>query len=128
MVHGRPPDVANWLAGCRPVELWDLAEVRLQAWPATGPDVHACLHDGHPTVCVQGIALGYINAFSTHVNVGFFHGSTLPDPDKLLLGNGRFMRHVKLTPSPGFDRFTRDALRHLMHAAYLDLKVRVISR
>jgi hypothetical protein len=32
------------------------------------------------------------------VNVGFFHGATLPDPARLLQGTGKFKRHVKLRP------------------------------
>ena len=62
-------------------------------------DVDELLHDRHPTVCVRGIALGYVNAFTSHVNVGFFLGSTLHDPDHLLEGTGKFMRHVKVRPS-----------------------------
>ena len=40
---------------------------------------------------------GYVNVFTSHVNVGFFQGASLPDPARLLQGNGKFMRHVKLT-------------------------------
>jgi hypothetical protein len=28
--------------------------------------------------------------FTSHVNVGFFHGAALPDPARLLQGNGKF--------------------------------------
>jgi hypothetical protein len=41
---------------------------------------------------------GYVNVFTSHLNVGFFHGAALPDPDRLLQGTGKFMRHVKLRP------------------------------
>jgi hypothetical protein len=41
---------------------------------------------------------GYVNIFTSHVNVGFFHGALLPDPARLLQGTGKFMRHVKLRP------------------------------
>jgi hypothetical protein len=37
---------------------------------------------------------GYVNVFTSHVNVGFFHAATLPDPDGLLQGTGKFMRHL----------------------------------
>jgi hypothetical protein len=36
--------------------------------------------------------------FTAHVNVGFFRGAELSDPNGLLQGTGKFMRHVKLRP------------------------------
>jgi hypothetical protein len=98
-----------------------LARRWFDAWRACGPDVDEVLHDGHPTVCVQGVALGYVNAFTDHVTVGFYLGATLDDPAGLLEGSGRFMRHVKVRPGEGRDD---EALRALMRAAYSDLKAR----
>jgi hypothetical protein len=54
--------------------------------------------------------------------VGFFHGAALPDPACLLLGTGKFMRHVKLKPGLATDGA---ALRKLIHTAYSDIKARV---
>jgi uncharacterized protein YbjT (DUF2867 family) len=42
--------------------------------------------------------VNYANAFKAHVDVGFFRGAELADPDGLLEGTGKFMRHVKLRP------------------------------
>ena len=41
---------------------------------------------------------GYVYAMAhpTHVNLGFFQGSSLPDPDRLLDGTGKALRHVRL--------------------------------
>jgi hypothetical protein len=102
------------------------AEARrwFDAWRGCGPDVHEVLHDGHPTACVQGVALGYVNAFTDHVNVGFYLGATLDDPAGLLEGSGRFMRHVKVRPGEGRDD---EALRALMRAAYSELKERLAA-
>jgi hypothetical protein len=61
-----------------------------------GADVRELLHDGHPTACVEDAAFGYVNAFTSHVNVGFFLGASLDDPAGLLEGTGKRMRHVKL--------------------------------
>lgn len=47
---------------------------------ACGPDVFELIHDGHPTACVGDAAFGYVDAFSAHANIGFFHGASLPDP------------------------------------------------
>lgn len=118
--------VARWFARVEPPDLRDLAVLWFRAWRACGDDVFELLHDGHPTVCVEGVALGYVNAFSAHVNVGFFLGATLADPDRLLLGRGRFMRHVRVRPDDLADA-DAEALRSLMREAYADLKRRLAS-
>ena len=84
-----------------------------------GGDVRELLHDGHPTACVGDAAFGYVNAFTAHVNVGFFLGAHLADPAGLLQGTGKNMRHVKLRPGAGIDR---EALAALIQAAYLRVK------
>ncbi len=87
-----------------------------------GDDVRELLHDGHPTACVTDAAFAYVDAFKSHVNVGFFRGSEIADPDGLLEGNGRFMRHVKLRPEREVDD---EALMKLIDIAYADMKERV---
>jgi hypothetical protein len=37
----------------------------------------------------------YIAASSKHVNLGFCHGASLPDPSQVLEGEGKRMRRVK---------------------------------
>jgi len=74
-----------------------------------GDDVRELLHDGHPTACVGDAAFAYVNAFTAHVNVGFFRGAELADPERLLEGTGKFMRHVKLSPT--LSRFKTSATR-----------------
>jgi len=88
----------------------------------SGPDVVDLLHDGHPTACVGELAFGYVNAFTRHVNVGFFLGTSLADPAGLLEGSGRFMRHVKVDPRGTVDEA---ALRCLVRTAYADMKSRL---
>lgn len=85
-----------------------------------GEDVRETLHDGQPTACVGGVAFAYVDAFKTHVNVGFFRGAGIADPDHLMEGSGRYMRHVKLTPS---DKSDGAALSGLIHRAYTDIKL-----
>ena len=79
-----------------------------------GHDVRELLHDGHPTACVGDAAFGYVNAFTAHVNVGFFLGAHLADPIGLLEGTGKNMRHVKLRPGIDIDQ---QALAALIDAA-----------
>jgi hypothetical protein len=49
-------------------------------------------------------------------------GATLPDPDRLLEGSGKFMRHVKLRPERAANAA---ALTQLVEAAYADMKGRL---
>jgi hypothetical protein len=65
---------------------------------------------------------GYVNVFTAHVNVGFFHGAALPDPAGLLQGTGKFMRHVKLRIGTAINAA---ALTSLIEEAYADIKDRV---
>jgi hypothetical protein len=89
-----------------------------------GADVRELLNDGHPIACVGDAAFGYVDAFSAHVNVGFFHGAMLDDPAALLEGSGKRMRHVKLRwGEPAND----DALNELIAAAYRDIRLRLRS-
>ena len=87
-----------------------------------GDDVRELLHDGHPTACVGEAAFGYVNVFTSHVNVGFFRGSDLDDADGLLHGTGRFMRHVKLMPGNEVDP---QVLHNLIEQAYADMQRRI---
>lgn len=87
-----------------------------------GSDVRELLHDGHPTACAGDAAFAYVNAFTAHVNVGFFKGAELPDPAGLLQGSGKSMRHVKLLPGQPVDEA---ALTRLIAAAYADMRGRL---
>jgi len=87
-----------------------------------GDDVRELLHDGHPTACIGDAAFGYVNAFKAHVNVGFFRGAEIADPEGMLEGTGKFMRHVKLRPESHIDT---SALMKLIETAYLDMKGRL---
>jgi hypothetical protein len=118
------PAVERWFAA-PPAELRSIARRWFQEMRTAGPDVGELLHDGHPTSCVDGLALGYVNAFAAHVNVGFFFGAILRDPSKLLEGTGRYMRHVKVRPG----LFAHEAaLRELIVDAYTDIKARLAAR
>ena len=38
----------------------------------------------------------YISAQKDDVNLGFYYGAELPDPEELLQGTGKLLRHVKV--------------------------------
>lgn len=117
----RDPAVEAWIrehAG----ELGAIAQRWFEVMRGRGDDVRELLHDGHPTACVGGAAFAYVNAFKAHVNVGFFRGAEIADPDGLLEGTGKFMRHVKLRPEHDVDA---GALMELIETAYTDMKRRL---
>lgn len=87
-----------------------------------GADVTELLADGHPTACVGDAAFGYVDAFSAHANVGFFHGAALEDPAGLLEGSGKRMRHMKLRWGQPVNA---RALTALIAAAYEDILTRM---
>ena len=103
-------------------ELGAIAQKWFEVMRQCGDEVRELLHDGCPVACLGDAPFGYVNVFTAHVNVGFFHGAALPDPARLLQGTGRFMRHVKL--KPGMEANT-SALNRLIEAAYSDIKARV---
>ena len=84
-------------------ELGAIAQRWFEVMRDCGDDVRELLHDGHPTACIGDAAFAYVNAFTAHVNVGFFRGAEIADPDRLLEGTGKFMRHVKLRPERDVD-------------------------
>jgi hypothetical protein len=103
-------------------DLGAIAQYWFEVMRNRGDDVRELLHDGHPTACVGDAAFAYVNAFTAHVNVGFFRGAELDDPSGLLEGTGRFMRHVKLRPDRQVDA---KALKELIDTAYIDMKKRI---
>ncbi len=56
----------------------------------------------------------YIAFHKNHVNLGFNYGSELPDPEGLLQGPGKLLRHVKIS-SP--EDLSNPALRRLLEVA-----------
>lgn len=87
-----------------------------------GDEVRELLHDGCPVACLGDVPFGYVNVFTSHLNVGFFQGASLPDPTHLLQGAGKRMRHVKLIPATTINAAS---LSKLIEAAYADIKARV---
>jgi hypothetical protein len=117
----RDPAIEVWMrehAG----ELGAIARRWFEVMRGCGEDVRELLHDGHPTACVADAAFAYVNAFQAHVNVGFFRGAEITDPDHLLEGAGKYMRHVKLRPRSHVDA---TALMELIKTAYSDMKQRL---
>jgi hypothetical protein len=117
----RDPAIDAWMKD-HADGLGAIAQEWFEVMRKCGDEVRELLHDGCPVACLGDAPFGYVNVFTSHVNVGFFHGATLPDPARLLQGTGKFMRHVKLRPGTAANRA---ALSRLIDAAYSDIKARV---
>src|SRR4051794_39708447 len=117
----REPAIDAWIKE-RAGELGAIAHQWFEVMRKCGDEVRELLHDGCPVACLGDVPFAYVNVFTSHINVGFFQGATLPDPGHVLQGSGRFMRHLKLRPGRAADAA---ALRRLIDAAYADIKRRV---
>ncbi len=117
----REPAIEAWLEE-RAGELGAMAREWFEVMRGCGDEVRELLHDGCPVACLGDAPFGYVNVFTSHVNVGFFQGAGLADPARLLEGSGKFMRHVKLRPGTEVDGA---ALARLIQVAYADMKARV---
>ena len=56
----------------------------------------------------------YISVSRDHINLGFMYGAELPDPEQLLEGSGKLLRHVRITR---LEQLSNPALRELVRVA-----------
>ena len=70
-----------------------------------------------PRKMIDGYA--YIMPFRSWVNLGFFQGASLTDPQGLLEGTGAKLRHVKLRT---VDETKKPGVRALVEEAYAERK------
>ena len=117
----RDPAIERWMKE-KAGPLGAIAREWFEAMRKCGDEARELLHDGCPVACLGDAPFGYVNAFTEHANVGFFHGASLPDPAGLLQGSGKFMRHVKIKPA---EATNAAALHKLIELAYADIKSRV---
>src|ERR1700748_1592315 len=117
----RDPAIDAWM-NQHPGELEAIAHHWFTVMRKCGDEVRELLHDGCPVACLGDAPFAYVNVFTSHVNVGFFHGASLPDPAHLLEGNGKYRLHRKLKPGTTANAA---ALRKLIELAYADIKARV---
>jgi hypothetical protein len=115
------PAIDTWMKD-HTGELGAIAHHWFEAMRKCGDEVRELLHDGCPVACLGDVPFAYVNVFTSHVNVGFFQGASLPDPAGMLQGTGKFMRHVKIRPETATNA---PALSRLIEAAYSDIKARV---
>jgi hypothetical protein len=56
----------------------------------------------------------YITTNARHINLGFPRGSALPDPNRVLEGEGKAMRHIKIASQRDLER---SFVRRYIHAS-----------
>ena len=67
----------------------------------TVKDSTEAIHHGSPKFCApDGTVFAYVAAYTSYVNLGFVEGAQMDDPDGLLEGTGKGLRHVKVR-APG---------------------------
>src|SRR5258705_1152324 len=64
----------------------------------------------------------YITTNAKHINLGFPRGTSLPDPNRVLEGDGKTMRHVKFASERDLERafvrrYIQAAIEHVGGAA-----------
>ncbi|HEX6479305.1 MAG TPA: DUF1801 domain-containing protein [Ktedonobacteraceae bacterium] len=59
----------------------------------------------------------YVTVFEKHLNLGFFFGGFLPDTERLLVGSGKRMRHLKIR---SVQEAENPAITRLLARAWVD--------
>jgi hypothetical protein len=67
----------------------------------------------------------YIATSADHINLGFPRGSTLPDPNRVLEGDGKAMRHIKFA---GIAELHRNYVRRYIQASIEQLGASASTR
>ena len=76
-------------------EMTSIAEEVQRIIRRAGPALRVETRWGHPWFVGRDLVV-LVGAFSRHVGVEFWRGSSLPNPDGILEGTGKNLRHVKL--------------------------------
>lgn len=113
-------EVEDLLAGCS-VEVSEVAEKLRALIKVVAPDAQERVYGGWQVIaytysCAPGMQ-GQFCAQSpqrTRVNLEFYRGADLPDPQHLLEGTGKNLRHVKITTPADVER---PGLRELIASA-----------
>jgi hypothetical protein len=82
----------------------------------TAPELTESLKWGYPSYGEKKNVI-YLAAQKKHINLGFYQGGSLADPDKLLEGTGAQMRHIKIKKMEDikpelFKKLIRTAVAH----------------
>jgi hypothetical protein len=100
----RPPDPR--LLGFLAVYDRNIAELALalrEMVLESAPEAIESIYDAYSAVSIGFSFTGrlkdgfcHIATYTHHVNLGFNRGASLPDPEKILEGTGKMIRHIKI--------------------------------
>lgn len=88
------PRVDEWLQD-HPKTLRSIVVAARDLLDSGLPEARETIKWGYPTWVGKG-NVAAIQPYSEHVNLQFYRGARLPDPDGVLEGTGKELRHVKL--------------------------------
>jgi len=82
----------------------------------TAPSLTESVKWGNGCWVGKKFPVAYLHAEADHLQFGFFGGAGLADPKKLLKGNGKFVRHIKVRTvedidAAAFSRLIRQAVK-----------------
>ena len=83
-IEEQPAEHQTWLAALR------------QQIVATVPETEESFKWSRPCYAIGGTLFCYLAAAKNYVTIGFHRGAELPDPDGMLEGTGKGMRHLKV--------------------------------
>ncbi|MEU6084408.1 DUF1801 domain-containing protein [Streptomyces sp. NPDC047108] len=108
MTDGVPPGIRDLAMACRALVRDVLPRTVEVVWPqqrtagyGTGPKKNT-------------EQFSWITPYTKHVVLGFYYGAELPDPEGILEGTGKSMRHVKIRTREDLEN---PALRKLVEIA-----------
>ncbi|HEY1407341.1 MAG TPA: DUF1801 domain-containing protein [Promineifilum sp.] len=118
---GTLEDVMNGVDPALAAIVFRLREILIDVDPDTTeqprPGDRALSYGVGPRKMMDGYA--YLIPMKGYVNLGFYKGTSLPDPDGLLEGTGKDLRHVKIR---SLEAAGRPEVRRLIAAAVTNRK------
>jgi len=94
----RPPVLIHYVTVYSPLAAKTDHRDAAQTDRISCPEAHEIIY--HDTLWYgppdSGYPIFYITVFQAHMDLGFFYGGFVPDPERLLVGSGKRMRHIKI--------------------------------
>ena len=99
---GRSKNVDSWISEHDPA-LRQICEALRNIILDAGPELRESIKWSNPIYEKNGRVF-YLSATERYVNLGFFDGANLADPDGRIAGTGKKMRHVKVRALEDIDK------------------------
>lgn len=95
MADSLPKQLSTWLEGVRP-EHRDLMIQLHQIVMSAEPEFTLSLKWRNPAYSIDGQTVLYLADQTDYVHLGFYNGALLDDPNGVIEGTGKRMRHIKI--------------------------------